>query len=96
MKDNKRGEIFGKFLRTFSFYIEYNGILYNLVDKKENIIISTNTSDEMLNFIIGFNLGASNSNKKIKLLEEQNKTNVDRYEEILKNADKGNDDVKVV
>lgn len=78
-----RGTVFKDFLEGNSFYIDYNGVRYTLVDKDNNMIIQTNTDDEMYMYILGYNKATSICNKKITELENRNQINIERYEKLI-------------
>jgi hypothetical protein len=82
-----RGTVFRDFLESNSFYIDYNGVRYTLVDKDNNMIIQTNTDDEMYMYILGYNKAASICNQKITELEDRNQINIERYEKLLNGND---------
>jgi hypothetical protein len=83
-----RGTVFRDFLEGNSFYIDYNGVRYTLVDKNNNMIIQTNTDDEMYMYILGYNKATNICNQKITELEDRNQINIERYEKLI-NEDEG-------
>ena len=94
-------QIFEEFLKGNSFFIDYNGKHYTLVDNNQNPITITNTTEEMFSFIQGYGKATEIANVIIselesvnKILTEQNDTNIERYEEIIKNiSTKENDEI---
>ena len=84
-----RAEIFRKFLEENNFFIDYNGEHYTLVKENKPIHI-TNTSDEMFNYILGFEMASKQSEETIINLTEQNRINVERYEKIIEELEKTN------
>ena len=91
MHNEQKKVIFDNFLNTHELRVEYTGAKYILVNNQKNIIVDTNTSEELYTFIKGFNFGMFYNKKQVEdlkkqktELEEQNRTNVERYEEIIK------------
>jgi len=87
---NNTREIFQKFLEDNSYFIDFNGEDYTLVDKSNNIINITKTPDEMLHFILGYNSCFKKLSEEIILLKEaneglklQNETNIKNYEKVI-------------
>ncbi len=85
-----RAKIFSDFLSRNKFVIIYNGVRYTMVDKDDNIVIETNTGDELYLFILGYNLSYEHIKieirgleSKLQELEETNRLNVERYESII-------------
>jgi len=85
-----RKEIYEIFLKENGFYIDYNGILYTMVDKENNVIIQTQTAEEMTLFILGWNSAKNKYQEEIKDLKEVNiqldnlnNDNIERYEKII-------------
>ncbi len=88
-----RGKIFKDFLEAHSYYIDYNGENYTLVDKGNILITITDTSEEMYKFILGYNKALEKANIIIENLKEnngilikQNTNNVEKYEQLLKDG----------
>ena len=87
----ERAKVFEGFLTAHSYYIDYNGIHYTLIDNMNNIVIITDTSDELYSYILGYNKATESSNsivfesnKKIEILQ-------DAYEKELDLLAKQND-----
>jgi len=85
-----RKEIYEIFLKENRFYIDYNGVLYTMVDKENNVIIQTQTSEEITLFILGWNSAENKYQEEIKDLQEANlqlnklnNDNIERYEKII-------------
>ena len=85
-----RREIYENFLKENEFYIDYNGVLYTMVDRENNVIIQTQTPEEMTVFILGWNSAKEKYQEEIKELQEANiqlndlnSNNVKRYEKII-------------
>ena len=89
-KIQERANIFKEFLELNQLYIDYNGIHYTLVNKKQEILCISERSEEMYFFIQGFNLANENTKQYIKMVDEltaQNNKTVENYEKILKEKD---------
>lgn len=84
-----RAEIFRKFLEENDFFIDYNGEHYTLVKENKPIHI-TNTSEEMFNYILGFEMANKQNEETILNLTEQNRINIERYEKIIGEFEKTN------
>lgn len=90
IQDEQKIKIFREFLETYSFFIDFNGAQYTMVDKENNIINISNTPDEILQYIMGFNTATvqaqqlidecKEGNEQLRLLNE---TNIKQYEKII-------------
>jgi len=85
-----RQELYEIFLKENGFYIDYNGVLYTMVDKENNVIIQVQTSEEITVFILGWNSAKEKYQEEIKALQEANvqldnlnRDNIERYEKII-------------
>jgi len=83
----ERANIFKKFLESNQLYIDYNGIHYTLVNKKQEVLCITGTPEEMYYFIQGFNLANKTTEQYARMVDEltiQNNEIIENYEKILK------------
>lgn len=80
----QKHQIFKEYLETNDNFIDFNGLHYTLVNTNKEIINITNTADEMLNYIIGFNEAKKQSQQIIEDLEIQNQTNIKNYEKLIR------------
>ena len=94
-----RQELYEIFLKENEFYIDYNGVLYTMVDKENNVIIQTQTPEEMTVFILGWNSAKEKYQEEIKELQEANiqlndlnNNNIQKYEKII--SDLGNESIE--
>ena len=85
-----RAELFESYLTSEKQYIVYNGVGYTLLDTENEIVIQTNTGDEMFNYIKGFTeamIKAQLEFDKLKVQNDglvlQNNINIKNYEKVI-------------
>jgi hypothetical protein len=84
MKGNTVEAIYKEFLTSNNYFIDFNGIEYTLVDKNQNVIVVTNSPENMFNFILGYNRATQELLLTIDSLNKRNEDNIKRYEKIIK------------
>ena len=82
----ERGIVFRDFLEETGYKITYNGVRYTISDSSNNLIVQTNTDDEIYLYIIGYREAQNMNNNYIEDLKKQNLINIERYEKMIKDS----------
>jgi hypothetical protein len=76
-------EIFLAYLTEKEQFIDFNGSSYTLLTKENEVVIITDTPQEMFYFIRGYIYSQNESDIIIKNLQEMNEKNIENYEKII-------------
>jgi hypothetical protein len=83
-------EIFQKFLQENQMFIDFNGSEYTLFTQDNSVITVTNSPDELLQYIMGYNNCYAMMQENIdkmkqanKALHDQNNLNIQNYEKVI-------------
>jgi len=87
-KTTNKKQIIQEFLKTNEIFIDYNGSEYTMVNKDNKLVNICNSTEEVLQYILGFNSAIEISRQKIQFFEKTNKDNIERYERIIADIDK--------
>jgi len=91
MSKEQRFTDFQNYFRETSHKIIYNGVVYQIIDCEENVIITGATSDEMYAYVIGWKNSHSLLVPEVEkwknsatTMSELNNKNVEMYENLIK------------